>query len=112
MGAIVSEVREWVSAYTINATPPGADQYNYLWEIKVEHAGQMDGSTKWAVRWQGRCLSRRGEWEYEPIPSSRSDGWLARHRFDHLESALRAARVAAPEVEINGRRAKDVSARL
>jgi len=36
---------------------------------------------KWAVRKLGACLNHDGEWEYEPMPSSRDDAFLHRCRF-------------------------------
>ena len=95
------EARRWVSRYTVTATA-GTDPVNdHLFEITVEQAYQMDGTELWAVRRMGRCLNRRGEWSYEPIPSSRTDRWLRAHRFD-LETALRLAEKAAPKVTVNG----------
>lgn len=45
---------------------------------------------KWAVRRMSSCLAKDGEWEYEPIPSSRDDAFYASCRFDSLEEALAA----------------------
>ena len=42
---------------------------------------------RWAVRSHVDCLSRSGEWEWEPSPSSRDDEFYARCRFDSLEQA-------------------------
>jgi hypothetical protein len=53
------------------------------------------GDGKWAVNDCGFVLSRTGEWEYEPLPSSRTDDFIARCRFDNLEEAFEACRVAA-----------------
>lgn len=55
--------------------------------IKIETAKQMDGSTKYAVRHMGCCLTKTGEWEYEPIPSSRDESFLERCRFDTWDNA-------------------------
>ena len=47
----------------------------------------------WAVHrgdmWCGNleCLSVDGEWVHEPMPSSRTQGWLNNHRWDTAESA-------------------------
>lgn len=43
---------------------------------------------KWAVRRMSACLNRDGEWEYEPMPSSRDDEFYARCRFDSLKHAV------------------------
>jgi len=56
-------------------------------EITVESRG--DGM--WAVldgRW---CLNRDGGWEHEPMPSSRTEEFLARCRFPLEEAVVRAA---------------------
>ena len=45
--------------------------------------------TKYAVRQHGRCLNKSGEWEYEPMPSSRDDEFYARCRFDSFEDAVK-----------------------
>lgn len=69
-------------------------------EITVEHRG---GGT-WAILhgpgWSPQAVwcERRGEWEYEPLPSSRDDAFLARCRYD-LETALRIAGRLAAEQE-------------
>lgn len=55
--------------------------------IKIETAKQMDGSIKYAVRHLEYCLTTKGEWEYEPIPSSRGDDFFKRCRFDTWQQA-------------------------
>lgn len=56
---------------------------------------------RWAVLRWSRCLGADGEWDYESIPSERTDEWKATHRFD-LDTALRLAQEAAPKVTVNG----------
>lgn len=58
---------------------------------KVEVAKQKDGSTLWAVRTFGDCLNKRGEWEYEPLPSSRDAEFIQRCRFATARDAIDAA---------------------
>ena len=58
-----------------------------LESIKIETAKQMDGTIKYAVRHMGACLTTKGEWEHEPMPSSRDDRFLSRCRFDTWEQA-------------------------
>jgi hypothetical protein len=99
----VTEPRTWTSQYTVNAAPAGQPQYRYLYNVEVQQSYQIDGTELWAVRWMSRCLSRDGEWTLEPIPSSRTDEFLAAHRFD-LDTALRLAKEAAPKITVNGRR--------
>lgn len=59
--------------------------------IQVEYAGKG----RWAVRRASECLSRNGEWEWEPQPSSRTDEWLTEFRFTSHTDAIRAARAAS-----------------
>lgn len=59
-------------------------------EVEIHRCRQIDGSIKYAVRQTGCCLSRKGEWEREPIPSSRDDAFMARCRFDSWEAAALA----------------------
>jgi hypothetical protein len=44
---------------------------------------------KWAVRRSGCCLSKSGEWDYEPIPSSRTDSFYKKYRFKTLGDAIK-----------------------
>lgn len=39
--------------------------------ITICEARQMDGTLRYAVRQAGACLNKSGEWEFEPMPSSR-----------------------------------------
>jgi hypothetical protein len=75
-----------VSEYIIEGDPRelGSD------DIRIARARQMDGSVKWAVRNRGACLNKSGEWEYEPMPSSRDEAFLARCRFDSVADATAA----------------------
>ena len=58
------------------------------------------GDDRWAVKRDGcECLSVSGKWDYEPLPSSRTDEWMAAHRFDYEEAVARA--VAMVEADEN-----------
>lgn len=85
-----------VSAYTFNSDAPSTDAG--LREITVERCQQIDNSVLWAVRWHGRCVSRSGVIEIEPIPSSRTEEWIDRYRFPKLHDALQQAALLAPAV--------------
>lgn len=50
----------------------------------------MDGDYRYAVRQASAVLSKTGEWEHEPIPSSRDDAFFLRCRFDSWEEAAKA----------------------
>lgn len=83
-----------VTKYTIDGDPRqlGSD------DIHIERAKQIYGPAKWAVRRMGECLNKSGEWEWEPMPSSRDDEFLERCRFASAEEAIRhAALAAAPQ---------------
>ena len=82
----------------------------HLYAVAIESRGHNGGPELWAVTWMGRCLDAHGAWDYEPIPSSRTDDWLAEHRFD-FQTALRLARQAAPGVTVNGTTAAQIAAR-
>ena len=58
--------------------------------ITVEWRDGRDRHDLWAVVDCGLCFNNRGEWEYEPLPSSRTDEFLERCRFP-LDVALAAA---------------------
>lgn len=65
-------------------------------EITVQRRRQIDGPDLWAVCLRGYVLNKKGKWEYEPIPSSRTDAFLKRCRFNGLLEAVRAAERAEP----------------
>lgn len=76
-----------VDSYAFPCADPFGD------EIKVQRARQTKGPALWKVLdGRGNCLNKRGEWEWEPMPSSRDDDFLARCRFETAEAAIRAAR--------------------
>lgn len=79
------------------------------WQVRVEFTGYGDdGMERWAVRNSGRCLNVSGEWEREPIPSSRTDEWLAEHRFTRHEAANLAGQVCHT-VTWNGHTADEIA---
>lgn len=83
--------------YLVSCLPEDHDERG-LFTLQVEYRGR----DLWAVtNGSGSCLSRQGTWDFEHIPSERTDEWLASHRFD-LDTALRLAREAAPLVTVNG----------
>jgi len=81
-----------ITKYTINGDPRqlGAD------DVHIELVKQLEGPPKWAIRRMGTCLNKFDKWEWEPMPSSRDDDFLARCRFDSLEEAFAVLGVAAP----------------
>lgn len=62
--------------------------------VYVEWRGQRfgKGPVLWAVTnsW-GQCLNKKHEWEHEPQPSSRTDAFIKRARWDDFNVAVAAA---------------------
>jgi hypothetical protein len=58
--------------------------------VTIERCAQREGDDLWAVRFKGMTLNAEGEWEYEPIPSSRDEDYIRRCRFATLSGALAA----------------------
>lgn len=56
--------------------------------FNIMQAQQRDGSTRWKVSDGIAVLNIHGDWEFEPSPSTRDDGFLARCRFDSPQAAL------------------------
>ena len=46
----------------------------------------------WAIRAGSACMSTTGEWDIEPMPSDRTDEWLANHRWPSAAAAWAALR--------------------
>ena len=65
------------------------DGWKDLIEVRLECVKQMDGSDMWAIREKGCCLNKQGEWEIEPIPSSRTSAFYKRCRWNSAEAALK-----------------------
>jgi hypothetical protein len=93
------------TGYTVSCLP--YDDINAeAFSIQVDYTGHG----RWAVRQRGRrCLAADGRWDWEPIPSERTDEWLAKYRFD-LDTALRLAKEQAPLIKVNGRTVEQVLA--
>lgn len=80
---------------------PRDDINRSSWSLTVAHRGH----DRYAVVDRlDRCLSRSGDWAYEPIPSERTDEWKAEHRFSR-DQALQLAVEHAPNVVCNGKTA-------
>ena len=48
----------------------------------------------WAIRAGSSCMSTTGEWDIEPMPSDRTDEWLANHRWPSAAAAWAALQQA------------------
>lgn len=56
-------------------------------EANLESVKQINGHDLWAIRKNNNCLNKNGEWEYEPMPSSRTDDFMERCRYKSIEEA-------------------------
>ncbi len=85
----VPEPQVSVTRYEVSCLPADhADRFSFA--LRVENRG----ADVWAVMRRGSCYGTGG-WDYEPSPSSRTDDWLATHRFP-LDEALAIAKREAP----------------
>lgn len=87
--------------YVVSCFEPD-DETGAIYNLAVEYRGRG----LWAVVRNRQCLNAHGRWSWESVPSEREDEWLAEHRFD-LDTALRLAKKAAPQVVVNGRTAAE-----
>lgn len=78
------------------ASPENSDMYrSFSLEVKPR------GKGTWAIVHFNSVLSRKGKWDYEPLPSSRTAAWLKNHRFG-LQEAMELARKHLDDIEVNG----------
>lgn len=92
-------IRVTPTCYLICALPDD-DEDSQVWSLRVEYRGPGDA---WAVLHHAFCMSRGGKWDYEPLPSSRTDHFKKMHRFP-LEEAIERAKKAYPKLIVNGLR--------
>jgi hypothetical protein len=99
----VTEPTVRVTEYTVSVLPE-EDINASAYAITVAYRGRG----LWAVLLRSFCLGRDGEWDFEMLPS-RTDEWLAEHRFTDVE-ALVLAKAEAPRISVNGRTAAELLA--
>lgn len=99
---MVSDVAT-VEPTTYTIYPDGyADAVNTdrgMWTIEVVLTNDREGH--WAIRRLGACLNRKGEWEHEPQPSSRTKAFFKRCRFTRDDAIVRATK-AVKDLRLNG----------
>lgn len=66
--------------------------------IVVQARTQRDNSVLWSVSDGFNVLNKDGEWEYESMPSSRDDEFIARTRWPNADEAKHAALIAVASV--------------
>lgn len=84
-----------VSKYILAKAGPAAGSMS---DTTLDAAKQMDGSILWAIRQDGNCFNKQGEWEYEPTPSSRDENFFQRCRFGSAEAAVACWRKFNPNI--------------
>lgn len=84
-----------VTQYCLHSEPMRPD-------VSLQAARQIDGSTLWKIIHGNVVLNKSGEWEFEPMPSSRDEAYLNRTRWADPHEA-KAAWIAAthPNTENN-----------
>ncbi|MFF7190561.1 hypothetical protein ACFZAR_36325 [Streptomyces sp. NPDC008222] len=102
--ANVPEATAQATQYVVSCVPEGHINRHHF-TLNVAYRG--NGS--WAVIDAPHCLSVNGTWDFEHVPSERTDEWIADHRFD-LDTALRLAKEQAPLITVNGHTVSDVLA--
>ena len=80
---------KWIAIEFVHESQFGVDTIHITISRMVSPF--YDGE-RWAVRRLSCCLNRSGEWEREPIPSSRDDAFYRRCRFDSFDEAAEAAK--------------------
>jgi hypothetical protein len=94
----IRQLEEDVRALREDATPSGVRVESYSLpdaEIEIVRVKQRSGPDKWKAFHGGcYCLNKSGQWELEPMPSSRDDDFIDRCRFDTAQEAIDAARGA------------------
>ncbi len=62
---------------------------HHVADVTLRRMPQREGPDLWAIfDHSDVCLNKRGQWEFQPMPSSRTDAFLRRCRFDSAEAAL------------------------
>lgn len=54
----------------------------YKRPVSIEARDQLDGSRKWVLKMHEWVLSKNGDFVWEPIPSGRTNEFIANTRFD------------------------------
>ena len=68
--------------------------------VLIQARYQIDLTTSWVVLCDGQVFSKSGKWEYELMPSSRTDEFIERTRYTSLDEAWTAARNAISNAEL------------
>lgn len=85
------------TTYTVNLDDPEHEWITVELTMPAGRGPHKPPHDTWAVRKRGWCLNADGEWEHEPIPSSRDAEFYASHRWPLAEALERAREVAEQE---------------
>lgn len=90
--------------YTVCGLPED-DVNSSIWKLDIERRGP----DSWAICHLTRVWKRTkaGGWDYEPLPSSRTDHWKKMHRFTLEEAMELVPKIYATRLVINGWRVED-----
>jgi predicted phage gp36 major capsid-like protein len=85
-----------VSEVIVSAVPED-DMHHMRFSVAVA----WRGGVAYAVVRHRQCLGTDGQWDYETVPSERTDEWIAAHRFTYTDAIL-LARKACQDITVNG----------
>lgn len=90
------------------------DAYGQMWNTKDRHIWclsiEENGAGRYAIRdIFGRLNRLTEEFEYEPLPSSRTDEWIETHTYPTFEEAERVAERLVNTRVVNGRTAQQIA---
>lgn len=93
---------EAAAGLSLPASAVQIEAYSLSDGTRIENTNPPNGSQqRWAVRRNNDCMSLDLQWSYEPLPSSRTQEWLAQHRFPSAQAAIAAA-LAATQAQRQG----------
>ena len=75
-----------------NMNLPGEDSHRIFLSARSHQTGKKRKRTvqKWVITDDaGYLLNKQGKWEYEPLPTWRTEAFKVRTRFKTIESALK-----------------------
>ena len=85
-----------VTRYAVSALPEDHEAYGaFLVEVAAR------GGDRWAVTHNRMCANVDGTLSYESLSSSRTDEWLAEHRFTRVR-AFTVALTVVNRLRVNG----------
>ena len=69
-------------ACSFDATPASLNEPSLRWLVESR------GKSGWAITKGAVCLNKSGEWEYEPMPSHRTDAFIKHTRWATPQEAF------------------------